>query len=84
MQMKDMRKRIRENSFLHSEFDPDISYSSMAPILDKVFKAQNFEYDEDTKKGRQYIMDYILETVPEKEFKRLCNKIQTNKYSLSF
>jgi hypothetical protein len=78
--MKDVRKKMRMNSFIHSEFDPDLSYSSLAPILDKVFKAQNYEYDENTEKGRQYIMDYILESIPEKEIKQLCNEIEKTKY----
>lgn len=78
--MKDVRKKMRMNSFVHSEFDPDLSYSSLAPILDRVLKARNCEYDENTEKGRQYIMDYILESIPENEIKKLCNEVETTKY----
>lgn len=64
---------------MHSDFDPELSFSSAAPILDKVFKAADSAYDEDNEKGNQYIMDYILNTLNEKEIKQLCSDIDKTK-----
>lgn len=63
------------NKFMHSEFDPDLLFSSAAPILDRVFKASDNEYDENTEKGNQYIMDYILNSMTQREMKELCKEI---------
>lgn len=46
------------------------------PLLQKVFKAKDTEYDDDTEKGNTYMMDYILEELPKKEFNNLCQQIE--------
>jgi hypothetical protein len=73
--MNSVRKKLRMNRFLHTEFDPNLLFSSAAPILDRVFKAADSEYDENTEKGNQYIMDYILDSMTQKEMKELCKEI---------
>jgi len=73
--MKTVRKKLRMNSFMHSEFDPNLTFSSAAPLLEKVFLAADWEYDEDTEKGNTYIMDYILNDLPQPEVRKLWSKI---------
>ena len=77
--MRNVRKRLRMNTFMHSEFDPDITYSSIAPLFERIFKANDYEYDENTKKGNTYIMDYILDNLNDKEMKRLVHEMEQNR-----
>lgn len=78
-EMRNVRKKLRMNTFMHSEFNPDITYSSLAPIFDRVFKAKGNEYDEDTEKGNKYIMDYILDDLSDREMKQLVKEINKNR-----
>lgn len=69
--MSSVRKRLRRNTFIHSEFDPDLSVSLAAPIMKKIFKLKDTSYDDVADKGSMYFMDYIINDLPKAELKKL-------------
>lgn len=56
---------------MHSEFDPDLSFSLAAPILNRIFNLKDTSYDDETDKGNLYFMDYIINELPKAELKNL-------------
>ena len=49
------------------------------PLIEKVSKANDVQYDDDTDKGNTYMMDYILNELPKPEFNNLCKQIESGK-----